>query len=101
MVISLIFTNLQLICSSSFSPAKIKENGSSQFGFEHTWQPNRTTNPIAKNAAMKALDFNTSAVTMDTSSGSDKVLNGTDTLHQCGNPSISHSALTNSHLQMT
>lgn len=50
---------------------------------------------------MKTLDFNpsNSAVAMDTSHGSDKLVNGTDSLLQCGN-SLTH-AVTNSPLQMT
>ncbi|XP_068690515.1 ribosomal protein S6 kinase beta-1-like isoform X1 [Montipora capricornis] len=84
------------------SPAKIKENGSSQFGFEQSWQPNRTVAPLAKTAVMKALDFNSSAaVAMDTSIENDRVLNGNENLLQCCNSSLSHSAVTNSHLQMT
>lgn len=87
---------------SSYSPAKVKENGYSQFGFEQSWQPNRTVTPLTKTAAMKTLDFNSSnSVAMDTSHGSDKVLNGTDSLLQCGNPSLAHSTITNSALQMT
>ncbi|XP_020632368.1 ribosomal protein S6 kinase beta-1-like [Orbicella faveolata] len=85
------------------SPAKVKENGYSQFGFEQSWQPNRTVTPLTKTPAMKTLDFNSSnsAVAMDTSHGSDKVLNGTDSLLQCGNSSLAHSTITNSPLQMT
>ena len=88
---------------SSYSPAKVKENGYSQFGFEQSWQPNRTVAPLTKTPAMKALDYNSSnsAVAMDTSHGSDRVLNGTDSLLQCGNPSLAHSTITNSPLQMT
>ena len=86
---------------SSCSPAKIKENGCSQFGFDKSWQPNRTDSPLNRTPAMKALDFNSSAVPMDTSNGSDKVFNGTEGLLHCGNPSLSHATVTNPHLQMT
>ncbi|XP_067034024.1 ribosomal protein S6 kinase beta-1-like isoform X2 [Acropora muricata] len=85
------------------SPAKIKENGSSQFGFEHSWQPNRAVNmPLVKTANMKVLDLNSSAaVAMDTSVESDRVPHVNENLLQCCNSSISHSAVTNSQLQMT
>lgn len=82
-------------------PTKVKGNGSSQFGFEQSWQPNRTDTSLAKSAAMKNLDFRSSnsAVAMDTSHGNDKLVNGTDSLLQCGN-SFTHT-VTNSPLQMT